>query len=239
MHRRTLMAAAMFAAVGALQPAWAEGPGNGMVRAPKLQLLLQYESRSIGMDGVQRDSRHADRMFRDNDKVWIERELPRAVQDERSHRHKRSVGPHAGHAHDEAQGAPLLLSRSLDGVVSVQIVLRDEQRVIEVDAAHHGNVGYGGSWEAAYWLIDPNALQRMTTLRPPSAGVQSYELRQGDRTTVVDWDVAGQYARRIEHRDAHGLSMQRMTAEPQAMPSVMPWEAVKAYSRGDYSDLLD
>lgn len=239
MRRRTLMAASMAVASGVLQRSWAEGPGEGSARAPSLHLLLQYESRSLGHDGVQRDSKHTDRMFRDDHQVWIERELPTAVRQERIHGHPRSTGPHAGHAQDEAQGAPLWIGREPDGAVKVRTVLREQKRVIEVDRAHHGNVGYGGSWEAAYRLIDPQALKRMEPMTSTARGVQRYRLQHGERTTVVDWDVAGRYARRIEHRDAHGLSFQTMVASPQKSPAAMPWQAVAGYPRGDYSDLLD
>lgn len=239
MHKRTLLVAALATATGVLQHAWAQGPGEGSGPAPSLHLLLQYESRSIGQDGVQRDSKHTDRMFRGSNRVWIERQLPQALVADRGHGHKRTAGPHAGHAHDEAQGAPMLVSRDAKGNVDVNIVLREQHRVIDVESAHRGNVGYGGSWEAAYWLIDPKALQRMDALNSPNKGVQRYRVKTAERTTEVDWDVAGQYARRIEHRDAHGLSFQKMTATAQTLPPVMPWTEVANYPRGDYSDLLD
>lgn len=238
MRKRTLLLAALAATAGVLQPAGAQTPA-GPAGSPSIHLLLQYESRSIGHDGVQRDSKHWDRMFRENNWVWVERELPAAMRKNREHGQKRTAGPHAGHAHDEAQGAPLLVQRDAEGTVSVQVVLREQRRVIDVDGAHHGNVGYSGSWEAAYWLIDPQALKRMQVLPSPAKGLQRYQFQQSGRTTVVDWDVAGQYARRIEHRDAHGLSSQTMVATAEKLPPAMPWKAVADYARGDYSDLLD
>lgn len=238
MHKRTFVLAALAATAGVLQPAGAQTPAAA-ADSPSVHLLLKYESRSTGTDGVERQSRHADRMFRAGPRVWVERELPKAVRDEQGHGHKPQASPHAGHAHDAARGAPLLVTRDDSANVAVQLILHTERKVIDVDRAHHGNVGYGGSWEASYWLIDPRALDRMEQVGPAAKGVQRYRSRTEDRTTEVDWDVQGRYVRRIEHRDAHGLSMQRMTAVAQTLPAAMPWEAVAAYPRGDYSDLLD
>lgn len=228
-------------AVAPLAAAAPSGPAavTAAVEAtPAVALRLNYDNRSIGTDGVTRDSRHADLMFRDTATVWIERELPAALRESEHEGHAAAHGPHAGHAHDEAQGAPLLVERSADGKVSVKSILHKQKRVIDVELAHQANVGFGGSWAAAYWLLDPVALGRMDKLGT-GKGIERYRLVQGERTTLVDWDVAGRYARRIEQKDAHGLSRQVMTATPMAMPKVKPWQKLGEYSRGDYSDLLD
>ncbi|MFT3719811.1 hypothetical protein [Pseudorhodoferax sp.] len=243
-RRHWLAAAAAAGTLLAVQPAalaHAQAPAATAAAdaGPTVHLLLQYESHSIGQDGVQRDSRHTDRMVRDGDRVWIERVLPQVLRDEAAHGHKPTPGPHAGHAHDEAQNAPLLLQRQADGQTLVQIVLREQRRVIEVEKGHHGNVGYGGSWAAAYWLIDPQALQRMEKLGPPRNGVQRYRLQQGERRTEVDWDLAGRYVRTLVQQDMHGLSSQRLTVKAQPLPARMPWDELQGYARGDYSDLLD
>ncbi|NYE23179.1 hypothetical protein [Pigmentiphaga litoralis] len=224
----------------AVDPAAAAAQVTTAVAAtPPVALRLAYENRSIGTDGVTRDSRHADLMFRDKAAVWIERELPAALRESEHEGHQVAHGPHAGHAHDDAQGAPLLIQREPDGKVAVKSILHKQKRVIDVELAHQANVGYGGSWAAAYWLLDPVALTRMEKLGAGGKGVERYRLVQGERTTLVDWDVAGKYARRIEQKDAHGLSRQVMTASAIAMPKVMPWQKLNNYSRGDYSDLLD
>ena len=207
--------------------------------APTLQLQLRYETRTIGRDGVQRDSVHTDRMVRGDNVVWIERELPAALRESEAHGHAHAPGPHAGHAHDEAQGAPLLVRNDAQGRAHVQAVLRGQRRVIDVDLAHHANVGYGGSWAGAYWLIDPLALQRMEKLGPVRNGVQRYRLQGHERITLVEWDVAREYARSIEQSDGHGLSRQKMSATALPLPAKAPWQQLQGYGRGDYSDLLD
>jgi hypothetical protein len=242
-HLAAALAATVWLAAGvhAAPPpaANADTVAAAVAAAPGVTLRLSYENRSIGNDGVTRDSRHSDLMVRRAGVVWIERELPAVLRENESHGHTHAPGPHAGHAHNDAQGAPLLLRRGADGTVAVQVVLHNQKRVIDVELGHHGNVGYGGSWAGAYWLIDPASLKRMEVVGPARNGVQSYRLRQGERVTLVDWDIAGHYARRIEQKDGHGLSSQRMTATPVATPKPLPWDALGGYARGDYSDLLD
>ncbi|KAF1021217.1 MAG: hypothetical protein GAK30_01980 [Paracidovorax wautersii] len=230
-------------ALGALPPALAQtqAPANAAAAAadaPAVDLRVTHYTRSIGQDGVQRETTYSNHVYRRSCQVWIERELPPAIVASLAHGHEHAHGPHAGHAHDEAQGAPLLLQRNAQGQVSVKVVLAEARRVIEVDLAHYGNVGYGGSWDGAYWIVTPVALRAMTPEGPLRAGVQRYTRTQGEQTTRVDWDVAGQYPRRIEQVDAHGTSLYRLTAT--RLPGGrQPWTAIADYSRGDYSDLLD
>ena len=206
---------------------------------PAVDLRLTYFNRAVGNDGVQRESRYTNLMYRRKGSVWTERELPAGLRESMAHDHSQAHGPHAGHAHDEAQGAPLRVSRAADGKERVEVVLNKTRRVIEVDRAHHGNVGYGGSWDAAYWLVTPASLARMEPVGKVKAGVQRYRARQAEQTTLVDWDVAGQYPRRIERTGAHGLSYDLVTAARLPGPLAAPWVASEKFDRGDYSDLLD
>ena len=210
-----------------------------MKAAPPIDLRVTYHTRNIGRDGVLRESTHTNHVHRRVGMVWTEREMPAALLQSQDHGHDHSHGPHAGHAHDEANGAPLRVSRGDDGQEKVEVILARMRRVIEVDRAHHGNVGYGGAWDTQYWLVPPAALQRMERVGPPKAGVQRYRSVRGEATTTVDWDVAGQYPRRIDRRDAHGTESTQVTATRLPTPAVAPWKASESFDRGDYSDLLD
>ena len=210
-----------------------------MKAAPPVDLRVTYHTSTIGRDGVQRQSTHTNRIHRRVGMVWTEREMPAALLQSQDHGHAHSHGPHAGHAHDEATGAPLRVSRGDDGQEKVEVILSRMHRVIEVDRAHHGNVGYGGSWDTQYWLVPPAALQRMERVGQPQGGVQRYRSVKDEVTTTVDWDVAGQYPRRIERADAHGTESTRVTVTRLPVPKVAPWKASESFDRGDYSDLLD
>jgi hypothetical protein len=203
---------------------------------PEADLRITYEAMSIGSDGVQRSSIYTNRVYRRKGQLWIEREMPAALRQSQDHGHEHAHGPHAGHAHDEARGAPLSIRRADDGKVGVEVVLAKLRRVISVDLAHHGNVGYGGSFENVYWIVPPTALQGMERVGKAQNGVQRYRGTAGEQTTVIDWDVANQFARRVERSDAHGTVV---TATKLPAPLAQPWKTIEGYDKGDYSDLLD
>jgi hypothetical protein len=206
---------------------------------PEADLRITYEAMSIGSDGVQRSSIYTNRVYRRKGQLWIEREMPAALRQSQDHGHEHAHGPHAGHAHDEARGAPLSIRRADDGKVGVEVVLAKLRRVISVDLAHHGNVGYGGSFENVYWIVPPTALQGMERVGKAQNGVQRYRGTAGEQTTVIDWDVANQFARRVERSDAHGTERIVVTATMLPAPLAQPWKTIEGYDKGDYSDLLD
>jgi len=207
--------------------------------APDQNLRIRHYAMSIGKDGVQRESSHTDLMFRRAGMVWVEREIPSALRE--AHEHDAGHDAvHIGHAHADTTAAPLWVKRGdAGGKVQVNMVLRQQHKVIEVDEANYGNVGYGGSWANAYWVVDPARLEQMRAVGAASHGVQRYEAQQDGRTTRIDWDVAGQYPRKVERRDAHGTSLNLLTISSIAAPKTLPWRPLDDYERGDYSDLLD
>ena len=257
--RLTLAGAALLAGLANAGPALALGAVNGaaepaaraaspaavaavtaaVAATPEANLRVSYHTRQIGSDGVERETRHVNRVYRRAGMVWTERELPAALAASQSHGHAHAHGPHAGHAHDEAQGAPLRVSRDAEGREKVEVILTKTRRVIDVDRAHHGNVGYAGSWDNTYWLVPPAMLQKMTRVGPAKAGVQRYRSVGGEVTTTVDWDVAGQYPRRINRSNAHGTESTDVVITRVAAPQPLPWKASESYGVGDYSDLLD
>lgn len=206
---------------------------------PEADLRITYEAMSVGSDGVQRSSIYTNRVYRRKGQLWVEREMPAALRQSQDHGHDHAHGPHAGHAHDEARAAPLSIRRAEDGKVGVEVILAKLRRVISVDLAHHGNVGYGGSFDNVYWIVPPTALQGMERVGKAHNGVQRYRSTANEQTTVVDWDVAHQFARRVERSDAHGTERIVVTASKLPAPLAQPWKAIEGYDKGDYSDLLD
>ena len=210
-----------------------------MQATPEADLRITYEAMSVGSDGVQRSSVYTNRVYRRKAQLWIEREMPAALRQSQEHGHDHAHGPHAGHAHDEARAAPLSIRRADDGKVGVEVILAKLRRVISVDLAHHGNVGYGGSFDNVYWIVPPTALQGMERVGKPHNGVQRYRGTAGEQTTVIDWDVANQFARRVERSDSHGTERIVVTASKLPAPLAQPWKTIEGYDKGDYSDLLD
>ena len=95
---KTLLAATALAVL----PLAASAAGDA--EAPDQNLRIQHHVMTIGKDGVQRESRYADLMFRRAGTVWIERELPPALRAD--HDHEASEAKvHIGHSHADNTAA--------------------------------------------------------------------------------------------------------------------------------------
>ena len=71
------------------------------------------------------------------------------------------------------------------------MVLRKQHKVLDIDEANYGNVGYNGSWAATYGIADPRQLQRMQPDGAPAQGVQRYRQARGESQVLIDWDIQG------------------------------------------------
>lgn len=209
--------------------------------APDVYLQLNYHTINIGADGVQREVSYQKLMYRQGNRIWIEKTQPKALLDSAAHGHAvaQRGGTHAGHAHTLAQDAPLMVTRQDDGQVLVQVILRQLELLIDVERGHQGNVGYNGSWEATYWVIPPTSLAKLQPVGTPRDGVQIYRRFEDESMTEVVWDIDRQYPIRVLRRGPHDMTYYLMTAEEVAPPQVLPWTQLAELRPGDYSDLLD
>lgn len=209
--------------------------------APTVHLRLSYRTMNIGSDGVQREASYNKIMHRVGQQIWIEKDQPQALRDSLAHGHggNTNTGSHAGHAHTLAQEAPLIVQRSESGEVEVQVVITALEQLISVEHAHHGNVGFNGSWEATYWVIPPSSLNALQPVGTPRDGIQLYRKFSDESMTEVAWDIEKQFPRRVLKRGPHDTTFYQLTAEEIDAPEVLPWTLLSHYKVGDYSDLLD
>ena len=198
-------------------------------------LRVEHQLSSLGTDGIQRDVRFAERVYRQGDRVWIARELPPAS----AHAEHDHTNAHAGHKHADTDTAPRWIERDAKGALTVRVVSESQQKNYAVEPAEYSNMGFAGSGATAYHLRDPPALKGMRADGPVRNGVQTYHSAQGERTVTVEWDVAGQYPRRVESRNASGSQrkLTRVTALP--APAAAPWVRAQRYAAADYTDLMD
>ncbi|AMP38922.1 MULTISPECIES: hypothetical protein [Ralstonia solanacearum species complex] len=203
--------------------------------APMTVLRVEHHLASLGADGVQRDARFAERVYRQGDRVWIARELPAAAV----HADPDHDNPHAGHKHAETDTAPRWIERGANGALDVRVVSEAQQKTYRVAPAEYGNIGFDGSWATAYHLLDPASLKAMRADGPARNGVQTYRARQGERTVTVDWDVAGHYPRRVESRNASGTQRKLTRVSVLPTPAAAPWTRAQRYASADYTDLMD
>ncbi|WP_439889595.1 hypothetical protein ACS7SF_09705 [Ralstonia sp. 25C] len=215
--------------------AQAAGPASSSASTPLTALRVEHQLSSLGTDGIQRDVRFTERVYRQGDRVWIARELPPAS----AHAEHDATNTHAGHKHADTDTAPRWIERDAKGALTVRVVSESQQKNYAVEPAEYANIGFDGSWATAYHLLDPAALKGMRADGTVRNGVQTYSAKQGERTVTVDWDVAGQYPRRVESRNASGSQrkLTRVTALP--APAAAPWVRAQRFAAADYTDLMD
>ncbi len=219
--------------------AQAASPASSTASNTLTALRVEHQLSSLGTDGIQRDVRFAERVYRQGDRVWIARELPSESAHAKDEHISDHTNAHAGHKHADTDTAPRWIERDAKGALTVRVVSDAQQKNYAVEPAEYANVGFDGSWATAYHLLDPAALKGMRAEGPVRNGVQTYRTKQGDRTVTVDWDVAGQYPRRVESRNASGSQrkLTRVTALP--APAAAPWVRAQRYAAADYTDLMD
>ena len=237
-----LLLACLPAAAGAADNAPEPAPAAPApaLPAPDLNLRIERYASSIGSDGVQRETRYADLMYRRADLVWIERDYPAALRQRGTWTRRRTSGPGSACRpfpckHDGLAPLGAARCRRQD---QVRMVLRKQHKVLDIDEANYGNVGYSNSWAATYGIADPRQLQRMQPDGAPAQGVQRYA---GARRIAGPHRLGYPGAVRAPDRDpgsARPLGQQgHGDRRGRAVPA--PWTLLKDYETGDYSDLLD
>ncbi|WP_354677815.1 hypothetical protein [Cupriavidus plantarum] len=212
----------------------AAAPAVAAEAAP-VALRVQHELSVLGNDGVKRDVAFSENVYRGSDAVWIEREIPAAVQ----HKHHAGEQADKGHKHLDTATAARWIARQPDGKLLVRLVSDEKRRTFEVGQGDYGNVGFDGSWPAAMHLLDPALLKTMQPTGPVRNGVQFYSAQRGDDRLTVQWDVAGQYPRLVQSRSIDGTQSKTTRVSRVALPASAPWERARKYTQGEYSDLLD
>lgn len=220
-----VLLAAAATTVTAAEPAVAGKP---------LMLRVQHELSSLGADGVRRDAYFTERVYRSGETVWIEREIPHGAHDEGEH-----ARGDKGHKHMDMSAAARWIERQPGGKLSVRIVSDEMRKTFDVSPAEYGNIGFDGSWATAYHLLDPAVLKTMSASGPARGGVQEYRAKRGAEQVTVQWDVAGQYPRLVQSRNASGTQKKVTRVMAVASPGAAPWAKTKSYVKGEYTDLMD
>lgn len=209
------------AALLALPHAWAQDA----------ELLVRHSEVSSGADGVRRSTEFSERVSRSGDNIWISRVLPAGAHSEVEHA---SAGKQ--HKHLDVSTASRWITRSADGAALMRIVPNADKVVVNVGKTDYGNVGFDGSWAAAWHLMDPAVLSRMTAGRVVG-DLTTYSLRDKDRKVNVVWNGRLQIPVLVE--TASGSSRRRTVVEVLGSSATRPWDKLKAYAQKDYSDYLD
>jgi hypothetical protein len=210
--RATLVLAAMLAQAG-------------VASAQPLSAVVTHEATEHGADGVTRSTRFQERLYRDDEQVWITR-----------------VGVTARRAtsdHDLELGTLTRWLRRDRAGVHAALVSPEAKLVVELEPASFETFGISANWEEASALADLRGLTPGTLDR--STGGRWYERRSATSVYRVLWSDALGIALMIEARSVDGRKTTRITVaiQPQAWSSAASVANVASFRHVDRSDLGD
>jgi hypothetical protein len=193
-----------------------------------LSVILTYETRTAGLDGITRTTTHQDRFYRREGHVWIERVVPAAPAKQHGHRDL-DMARVARHVQPGANGG-----------VKVELVDVEHKLLIDVAPSDLSRVEVGARWDDAWYLLSPAELAKLTAAAgkaPP--GARWLERRDGDDRVRVLWSDALGFPLEIERTRKDGSSRAVVHAQPIASPKTPPWSDTAAFRRKDLSDFSD
>lgn len=201
------------------------------VHAQDVELLVRHSSMSTGADGVRRSTGFSERVTRTADTVWVSRVLPNYAHPDRNH-----AKDGGEHKHLNLGTATRWISRDSAGAVQMRLVPDNEKVLVTVTKPDYGNVGFDGSWAAAWSLIDPAALKRMRA-GPARGELTTYTLAEKDRKLKIVWNTRLQIPALVQSSDK--TSQHDAVVEVVGKPASHPWNNLGGFVAKDYSDYLD
>ena len=207
-----------------------------MANAQDVDLLLTHTMKSVGVDGITRTAEFSERVVRRKNQIWTERIMPASA----------ITTPDAARAEKEFDTAlaSRWIVRRADMKPELMLVNTRAKLVVPIDKPDYDNIGFDGSWDSAYYLLDPKSLKQMYASGSRQAdGTAWYESKRGKgatQTTIkVLWDETFMYPRQIESVRADGTDRKKMTATKLAAQRTLPWDSTKNYRHKNYADFLD
>jgi len=203
--------------------------------APDLDLAITYYSKTLTPDGVTRESRYQETMLRRPGHVWSARVLPaNATQ----HQHHHEEG---GHRHGLNHVAMPRHVINAGKTPRLEFVDAKEKAVIAIPATEFDNVNFDGSWDRAFYLLDPRLLKTMAVTKRASStpGATWREREDNGVYQRVLWDEQRQIPVTIESGDKAGTFYRRVDVVARAGATPAPWNKLHGYAQREFADFLD
>ena len=199
--------------------------------AQDVELLVKHTAVSYGPDGVRRSTEFSERVSRTKDSLWISRVLPKESHSDHDH-----AKGGKEHKHIDVTTASRWISRDANGAVQMRLVPNAEKVVVAVSKADYGNIGFDGSWAAAWSLVDPAALKRMKPVGV-AGDLTTYVQTEQDRSVKIVWNSKLQMPVSVESNDK--TSRRQTLVQVVSSSPVRPWDKLQGFTQKDYSDYLD
>ncbi|MES2076188.1 MAG: hypothetical protein V4462_11290 [Pseudomonadota bacterium] len=212
-----------------------------------LDLRISYYSKVVTPEGVTREARYEETMLRRAGHVWTARVLPAGAGQAHEHEHAapalKKVAARVAAEHKHFNHVVLPRHVALEnGQPRVEFVDVQAKELIAIPPAEFGNVGFDGSWDHAYFLLDSTRLKAMPLSARVStvAGARWREREDKGLFERVLWDDKRQIPLVIESGDKAATFFNRVDMTVQAGASgELPWQRLKGYAQKEYSDFLD
>jgi hypothetical protein len=207
--------------------------------APDLALEVKHASSSLGADGIKRTTDFTETVIRRGQTVWIERLVPQGAHSELEHGQAKS-GAAKDHKHADLSAASRWIQNDSKGKIRFRLVSVHDKIVVDIAPAEYGNVGFDGSWLAAYHLIDPAILKKLKASEKTEEG-QWYESPAADKNNRVRvlWNPEKEIPLKVISISPNGLSSRTTNVRVLSQSPAKPWESVGSFTTKDYSDFLD
>lgn len=220
----------------------ATAPASATSPAPALDLEIQYTSKILTPEGVTRESRYQETMLRRPGHVWSARVLPPTGETHNAHASSQKV---TLKSEKHAEFNHVVLPRHValeNGKLQLSYIDTKARQVVSIPAPEYDNVNFDGSWDNAYYLLDPKWLQTLpVTQRPsPVAGAVWHEREKNGVFERVLWDRQKQIPLMVETGNLGATFYHRMEVKVQSsLKSSLPWMGLQKYGQKEYSDYLD
>jgi hypothetical protein len=199
--------------------------------ASDVELLVKHTAVTNGADGIKRSTEFAERISRSSDSLWVSRVLPPDAHSQQEH-----AKGGKEHKHLDVSTATRWIARDTSGAIQVRLVPHDEKLLVTVTKTDYENIGFDGSWENAWSLMDPASLKRMKA-GTVAGDLTTYTLVEKNRSVKVVWNSKLQIPTMVE---SIVKSSQRKTqVQVLSIKTERPWDKLQGYAQKDYSDYLD
>jgi hypothetical protein len=205
--------------------------------ATDLALEVTHQSSSLGADGIKRDTLFTERVIRQGDTVWIERVIPAGAHTESEL--EKAKNP-KGHKHADLNNAVRWIQKLPDGKLKLRLVALHDKVIVDVAPNEFANVGFDGSWAAAYHLIDPAFLKKLKPAQTEGASQWFFSAPSSSSNSVrILWTQKNEIPTSVLTQNVSGTTKRLTTVRVLSHSPSTPWRNLNQFVVKEYSDFLD